>query len=74
MAYFTSLVLHLRVPVFTVLLFVRNVEAVDFRPKLFGCLSDKMNFVYLKMFFNFLILEIVELLFYLLVESIIIKT
>lgn len=71
MAYFTSLVLHLRVPVFTVLLFVRNVEAIDFRPKLFGCLSDKMN---IKMFFNFLILEIVELLFYLLVESIIIKT
>lgn len=71
MAYFTSLVLHLRVSVFTVLLFVRNVEAIDFRPKLFGCLSDKMN---LKMFFNFLILEIVELLFYLLVESIIIKT
>lgn len=71
MAYFTSLVLHLRVPVFTVLLFVRNVEAVDFRPKLFGCLSDKMN---IKMFFNFFILEIVELLFYLLVESIIIKT
>ena len=71
MAYFTSLVLHLRVSVFNVLLFVRNVEAIDFRPKLFGCLSDKMN---LKMFFNFLILEIVELLFYLLVESIIIKT
>lgn len=71
MAYFTSLVLHLRVSVFTVLLFVRNVEAIDFRPKLFGCLSDKMN---IKMFFNFLILEIVELLFYLLVESIIIKT
>lgn len=63
--------LHLRVSVFTVLLFVRNVEAIDFRPKLFGCLSDKMN---IKMFFNFLILEIVELLFYLLVESIIIKT
>ena len=71
MAYFTSLVLHLRVSVFTVLLFVRNVEAIDFRPKLFGCLSDKMN---IKMFFNFLILEIVELFFYLLVESIIIKT
>lgn len=71
MAYFTSLVLHLRVSVFTVLLFVRNVEAIDLRPKLFGCLSDKMN---IKMFFNFLILEIVELLFYLLVESIIIKT
>lgn len=71
MAYFTSLVLHLRVSIFTVLLFVRNVEAIDFRPKLFGCLSDKMN---IKMFFNFLILEIVELLFYLLVESIIIKT
>lgn len=71
MAYFTSLVLHLRVSVFTVLLFVRNVEAIDFRPKLFGCLSDKMN---IKMLFNFLILEIVELLFYLLVESIIIKT
>lgn len=71
MAYFTSLVLHLRVSVFTVLLFVGNVEAIDFRPKLFGCLSDKMN---IKMFFNFLILEIVELLFYLLVESIIIKT